>query len=506
MKIHSDLAVTGPGICDIRTSCAQPTGGGSYDPAILLEPKAHYPNGEIQPLDEQTRTYDTFEGPDKRTEEDWYEISFKYPRTVNRFVMITGLPYVDGGWWTSLRFEYLASSNGRWQELEGFDVFPSYDFTDSKAYRRPFECYVFVFRRLKLTKFRISGKPGGVARFTSTSTLTLYDVPESQHPLQLHHPVPIPRLFQLISGELLWRLSQDFVAAIGLSVQCPFLEFYSDIVHSADHDVRTTDVSISSKVDLWGYLGLRTGWQYLSKAADRGASRRHVRETGPYVEYYFDGRFARACAPIIVDGDLLGTLYTAPPVPVEGQITFEWIEDSFDIDASDRAFAELLRQAVYLSESRLKGISGLLGNIASEAKAIVTRRLFGMEESSFMSGDDHFRFPYSARRIVRNSLDIIDQHVSGPLSVAELSDMLGITPSYLAQVYRLVTGKHPNRVIAQRKIDYAKMCLERYGLSIVDVGYLVGYSPSQFYRLFKKFTGVSPQEYRGAVNAAIARR
>ena len=484
-------AITEVEHCTVLSSCRNPKGGASYDPSVLLEPKTHFPDGRIDPLAEQIRTFDTFEGPERPPGEDWYELRFARPRSLNRLVMVTGFPYVDGGWWTSFRIEYRSGVYASWRTVGGVRCFPSYDFTDSKEQRRPFECYVLTFDRITTSSIRIVGTAGGTAHFTSLSFLAPYDVSPGHHPLELHRVVPIPRLFQLLSTETIWRISRDFVHATGLALHVPFLEFYSDIMHPAEHWTRAPKHTRPSEADLWVYVGLRKGWLALQHRAHLTTVRENVRSEGPYVEYYFEGRFARACAPILVDGDPLATFYTENPVPVAGMVDADWVGSYFGLETDPRSFEKLMANSFPLPKRSLSGIAGLLGYVARELGDLAAKRLYSGGATSARAQP----VPDSARRIVRRAIDLIERNVTSRLSVADLASMLDLNPSYLAQVFAAVTGRHPNRTIARRKIDYAKLCFERYEFSVTDTANLLGYSPSHFYRLFKTYAGTSPQEY-----------
>ncbi|MCG8480198.1 MAG: helix-turn-helix transcriptional regulator [Spirochaetales bacterium] len=482
--------VSQPRRCTVATSCRTPRGGGAQNPNVLLEPKMPFADGSTAFLDEQRRTFDTFEGPQKSTTEDWYELRLAQPYEINRFVMIAGFPYVDGGWWTSFALEYFSRRERRWCRVRNAADHPNYDFTDSKEGRRPFECYVFAFDRVTTDRFRIFGRAGGVAHFTSLSFLGLLAAPDGEHPLALHRPVPVPELFKYVSAHLIQTITRHFTDAIGLSVQPPFLEFYSDVVRPSEHWRRAPSQPLSAENDVWTFLGLQLGWLRFQERMTADCVHEDRDERGPYIEYYFDHRLARVCAPVVVDGVVLTTLVTENPVPVEGAVSIDWLDAHFGIRVEPRLFRQLMESSFPLTRRQLRGTAGILGYVARELATVATNRLYQRRDTMSTYGYSDF-----SRRIVRESLSIIEQRVTTPLSVQNLADAMRVSPSHLSHVFRSVTGDYPSRIIARRKIEYGKMCLRHYGFSVTDTAELLGYSPSHFYRLFKTYVGVSPRTF-----------
>ena len=69
--------------------------------------------------------------------------------------------------------------------------------------------------------------------------------------------------------------------------------------------------------------------------------------------------------------------------------------------------------------------------------------------------------------------------------------------TYLCVLFKQATGKTINEYITQERLNKAKEFLAQTNIHLYDVCYKVGYlSPSYFSRLFKKYTGQTPGEYR----------
>ena len=83
------------------------------------------------------------------------------------------------------------------------------------------------------------------------------------------------------------------------------------------------------------------------------------------------------------------------------------------------------------------------------------------------------------------------------LSVQALADEVGVSRTHLTEEFKKVTGRSVKRYITELRMERAKMHMIRTKRSIKDIALDCGYSdPLFFSRMFKKYYGMSPQEYR----------
>lgn len=84
--------------------------------------------------------------------------------------------------------------------------------------------------------------------------------------------------------------------------------------------------------------------------------------------------------------------------------------------------------------------------------------------------------------------------------VTDYSSLLFISPNHLNKCVKKVTGKTPNKWIDETLISEAKVLLHQTELSISDIASELGYyDHSYFSRLFKKYEGISPMQYRNLI-------
>jgi AraC-like DNA-binding protein len=82
-------------------------------------------------------------------------------------------------------------------------------------------------------------------------------------------------------------------------------------------------------------------------------------------------------------------------------------------------------------------------------------------------------------------------------TVELLAGKLNLSPRYLSDMLRSLTGQNAQQHIHERLIERAKAYLSETTLSVSEIAYQLGFEHSQsFNKLFKKKTDVSPLEFR----------
>ena len=95
--------------------------------------------------------------------------------------------------------------------------------------------------------------------------------------------------------------------------------------------------------------------------------------------------------------------------------------------------------------------------------------------------------------------NFIHEHSDEELSLATVGKSVHISPNYLSEKFKEVTGVNFVDYIARHRIEKARELLQNLNLRISEIAFAVGFqSLSQFNRVFRKLAGKSPTAYRAA--------
>ena len=104
--------------------------------------------------------------------------------------------------------------------------------------------------------------------------------------------------------------------------------------------------------------------------------------------------------------------------------------------------------------------------------------------------------------------NFIHEHSDEELSPTQVAKAVNISGNHLSEKFKQVTGVNFVQYIARTRFEKARGLLHNPNLRVSEIAFTVGFqSLSQFNRVFKRFSGKSPTEYRvGARQAETAPR
>ena len=96
-----------------------------------------------------------------------------------------------------------------------------------------------------------------------------------------------------------------------------------------------------------------------------------------------------------------------------------------------------------------------------------------------------------------NIIRFINEHITDPISLASVSDHIGLTKEHTAHIFKKETDMTVTEYINRRKMLIAKDMLLSTAYPLCDIAERLGYvGYSYFSRVFKKEFGVSPLQLR----------
>ncbi|WP_334125707.1 helix-turn-helix transcriptional regulator [Empedobacter brevis] len=180
-------------------------------------------------------------------------------------------------------------------------------------------------------------------------------------------------------------------------------------------------------------------------------------------------------------------------------------------------FSYTANEALFLSEKEEKSILDIITNMNREIEANIdgfTQDLLVANLELLLKYCDRFyNRQFLTRKITNNHLlskleTILNDYFKneqllqdGIPSVKFIAAKLNLSPNYLSDMLRVQTGQTTQQHIQNKIIEKAKEFLSTTNMSVSEVAYQLGFEhPQSFHRLFKKYSSVSPLEYRASFN------
>lgn len=99
--------------------------------------------------------------------------------------------------------------------------------------------------------------------------------------------------------------------------------------------------------------------------------------------------------------------------------------------------------------------------------------------------------------LMLSAKDYIERNLSSDLSIDMLADYLGISGSYFSLLFKQHFGDTFVEYVTKQRMEMAKSLLALSDKSVTVVGQMVGYAERRYFtRVFSKYTGMLPSEYR----------
>ncbi|WP_072317458.1 helix-turn-helix domain-containing protein [Sinomicrobium oceani] len=182
-----------------------------------------------------------------------------------------------------------------------------------------------------------------------------------------------------------------------------------------------------------------------------------------------------------------------------------------------RFFSYAVNEALHLSEKEkdivlylFRSIAEELGNrIDEHSQDVVIAQL----ELLLSYAERFYKRQFITRKTINNNLlqqfeerlnsyfDEEEPLHRGIPTVRDLADSLSVSPGYLGDMLRTLTGQNAQQHIHEKLIEKAKEQLSTTALSVSEIAYSLGFEhPQSFSKLFKTKTRQSPLEFRAGFN------
>lgn len=180
-----------------------------------------------------------------------------------------------------------------------------------------------------------------------------------------------------------------------------------------------------------------------------------------------------------------------------------------------RYFDYSVNEALHLSEKEEAIINGIIENMEQEYRSNIdnfSQSVIVSQLELLLNYSDRF---YNRQFITRQKAssdllmkleDLLNEYFDrqnelqeGLPTVKYIAGKLNVSPSYLSDMLRTLTGQNAQQHIHNKLIEKAKEALSTTSLSVGEIAYRLGFEHAQsFNKLFKNKTKVSPLEFRNS--------
>ncbi len=180
-------------------------------------------------------------------------------------------------------------------------------------------------------------------------------------------------------------------------------------------------------------------------------------------------------------------------------------------------FSYSVAEALYLSDKEKKVIFSVFDNIAMELDTNIDHFsqdvLVSQIEVLLNYSNRFYSRQFITRKIVHNDLVTAMEAylvaifttdkplIEGLPTVQDVAEHLKVSPRYLNDMLRSLTGQTTQQHIHHKLIEKAKEILSTSNLTVAEIAYNLGFEqPQSFNRLFKNKVKVTPLEFRQSFN------
>ena len=182
-------------------------------------------------------------------------------------------------------------------------------------------------------------------------------------------------------------------------------------------------------------------------------------------------------------------------------------------------FSYSVNEALHLSEKEEAIINGIIENMEQEYRSNIdnfSQSVIGSQLELLLNYSNRF---YNRQFITRKKAssdllikleDLLNEYFDrqnelqgGLPTVKYIADKLNVSPNYLSDMLRTLTGQNAQQHIHNKLIEKAKEALSTTSLSVgeiaCEIAYRLGFEhPQSFNKLFKNKTNISPLEFRNS--------
>jgi two-component system response regulator YesN len=141
---------------------------------------------------------------------------------------------------------------------------------------------------------------------------------------------------------------------------------------------------------------------------------------------------------------------------------------------------------------------GVLEQEVEKSQSILEAVTLSQAVTFLINGLKLNRNPASGYRLeIRNAVKMVEQRLSDQLSLASVAEEVELSPNYLSRLFREETGISFNEFVTKMRMEMAVDLLKSTNLKVYEIAEKIGIPSYRYFSaVFRKWTGVTPKEFR----------
>lgn len=206
---------------------------------------------------------------------------------------------------------------------------------------------------------------------------------------------------------------------------------------------------------------------------------------------------------------------------IPGNVMHYYLPTDEHIDVINVKFMENWLIPQFLNSQEMNGISNFFQSVSLiTVNPVITGILFEMDRFAHTMYTEYLYYgkiielvshclqnphwitesapiSHDKTRYIDDILKYVQENCGSPLTLKMLADHLGLTESYCSKYFKQVIGTTFLDYLTSRRVSNAERLLKYTDYSIMEIAEYSGFSSIQtFNRVFKRFTGKTPTDYR----------
>jgi YesN/AraC family two-component response regulator len=105
--------------------------------------------------------------------------------------------------------------------------------------------------------------------------------------------------------------------------------------------------------------------------------------------------------------------------------------------------------------------------------------------------------PTKSGELTKKAIRYISKNYASNITLNDVAEQVHLNPAYFSSLFKQSTGSSFKEYLNMVRIEESKRLLSNTDYSIMDISQAVGFEDqSYFTKIFKKYTGLTPREYR----------